>query len=223
LATTETVDVSLCRDEQIEQEGKFRCLVNKDKQWCVACREVVNKDATKCHHCGALQGWRRWVAGPVVISSLLLTVISIWAAEPVKRLFDSQVADIKVSFLKGDSYNTTFMLANVGTKPAGLAGVEIKTTTEEGLSTWHILDDDLKGKLINPGKAYVVKAFNGSIIPSVIPPEINEVLRARLHMKENCFLQVKYVELNGSAVTRSFPFFCQPVDLRVGGGLIKSD
>lgn len=197
--------------------------MNTDKQWCVACKEAVNKDATKCHHCGALQGWRRWVAGPVVISSLLLTVISIWAAEPVKRLFDSQVADIKVSFLKGDSFSTTFMLANVGTKPAGLAGVEIKTTSEEGLSTWHILDDDLKGKLINPGKAYVVKAFNGSVIPSLIPPEINEVFRARLHLKENCFLQVKYVELNGSAVTRSFPFFCQPVDFRVGGGLIKSD
>lgn len=196
--------------------------MNPDKQRCVACREAVNKDATKCHHCGAFQGWRRWVAGPVVISSLLLTVISIWAAEPVKRLFDSQVAEIKVSFLKGDSFSTTFMLANIGTKPAGLAGVEIKTTSEEGLSEWHILDDDLKGKLIDPGKAYVVKASNGSVIPSVIPLEINEVLRTRLHMKENCFLQVKYVELNGSAVMRSFPFFCQPVDFNVGGGLKKS-
>jgi hypothetical protein len=196
--------------------------VNPDKQRCVACREAVNKDATKCHHCGAFQGWRRWVAGPVVISSLLLTVISIWAAEPVKRLFDSQVAEIKVSFLQGDSFSTTFMLANIGTKPAGHAGVEIKTTSEEGLSEWHILDDDLKGKLIDPGKAYVVKASNGSVIPSVIPLEINEVLRTRLHMKENCFLQVKYVELNGSAVTRSFPFFCQPVDFNVGGGLKKS-
>ncbi|WP_211456520.1 hypothetical protein [Comamonas brasiliensis] len=103
------------------------------------------------------------------------------------------------------------MVSNTGSRPAGLQRVTIDKKTKEGSRTWY-LQSDLDKKLLEPGKAYVLDASNGSAIPAPIPHEINAVLYGRDISPETCNLALEFVQMNGIKVFQSIEFSCFPVD-----------
>lgn len=142
---------------------------------------------------------------------LAVALVSILAAQPVVNFFDSKKAEINVSILEGDYLHTIFMVSNTGSRPAGLLKVEIKAKTKGGTGTWY-LHSELDKKLLEPGKAYVLNASNGSVIPAPIPHEINSVLYGKNVSPETCNLVLEYVQMNGTKVFQSTPFPCYPVN-----------
>ena len=152
---------------------------------CRECKQPLNQEAIKCHECGAYQNWRRFVSSSGLLAGFVLTWVSIWAAPPIKELLESKRADIKVSILKGDHSHVTFMVSNVGNRSAGLSQIEIESTPKNKSISWYLYSE-LDNKLIEPGKAYIVKASNGSVIPSAIPHELRRIMPE----KANCNLVI---------------------------------
>jgi len=180
---------------------------------CCECKQPINDGATRCHHCTAHQSWHlRILNNGTLIVGLALALLSILAAQPVVNFFDSKTAEINVSILEGDFMHTTFMVSNTGSRPAGLQQIEIQAKTKSGSGTW-LLHSDLDKKLIEPGKAYVLNASNGSVIPSPIPHEINAVLYGKNISAKSCDLVLQYVQMNGTKVFHPFQFPCYPVEI----------
>ncbi|MGU9830528.1 hypothetical protein [Pseudomonas sp. LF242] len=179
---------------------------------CCACREEINNKATRCKHCSAAQGWRRFIGSPLMLAGFALTLVSIWAAEPVKRLLDPQKAVIQISMTGGDHLHANFMISNNGSRPATLEKIQIRSKTKFGYSTWY-LHSDMDEKLLETGKTYIINASNGSLIPGVIEHERKQILRSNFGFVDNCELLVNYIETNGTKVILSYPFMCDPVNL----------
>lgn len=188
---------------------------------CRECKEPINDGATKCPHCTAQQNWFRLFGNGAVLAGLALALVSIWTAKPIVEFFDAKKADINVSILDGDNLHMIFMVSNTGSRPAGLLQIEIQSKTKGGTGSWY-LRSDLDKKLIEPGKAYVLNASNGSVIPSPISHEIRSVLHDKNISAESCDLVLQYVQMNGTKVYQYFPFPCYPVDMNVGDPL-KAD
>jgi hypothetical protein len=179
---------------------------------CRECKQPINDGAKRCHHCTAHQNWFRFLNNGSLIVGLALALLSILAAQPVVNFFDSKKAEINVSILEGDYLHTTFMVSNTGSRPAGLQKVEIEAKTKSGSGTWY-LNSELDKKLLEPGKAYVLNASNGSAIPAPIPHEINAVLYGKNISPETCYLVLEYVQMNGTKVFQSTPFPCYPINI----------
>jgi hypothetical protein len=175
---------------------------------CCECKEEVKDDATRCPHCGAYQNWRRHLGAGVIVPGFVLTLVSIWAAPPVTDLLATKRAEVAVSILEGDALHTTFLVANTGNQPAGLSDISVDSALK---GTWY-LKSDLDKKLLEPGKAYVVTASNGSLIPEVVSHEILAALASKGGVKKNCTLMLGYVQMNGTKEILNYPFACIPHD-----------
>lgn len=107
------------------------------------------------------------------------------------------------------------MLSNVGNQPAGLSQVEIKGKTKYGSASWYIKSDFDK-KLIEPAKAYIIKASNEGFtpMPQHISHEFRSFYRSQLGepLKEECDLVIQYVQLNGVKEYLYHPFPCDVID-----------
>lgn len=190
---------------------------------CRECKEPINIGATRCHHCSAHQSWLRFLGnGAMTAGALALTLVSIWAAQPIKDFFDPQKADINVSILEGNALHTIFMVSNTGSRPAGLVQIGIESKLKGGTGTWY-LSSELDKKLIEPGKAYVLKASNGSVIPTPVSHEVLAVLSGKVAIKENCALVLQYVEMNGTKIYKHFPFVCHTPVIDNGDPLSKNE
>ena len=108
--------------------------------------------------------------------------------------------------------HTIFMVSNTGSRPAGLQRVEIKAETKAGAGIWY-LHSELDKKLLEPGKAYILNASNGSVIPAPIPHEINAMLYGRNISAETCDLVLEYVQMNGTKTFHQTQFPCYPVNI----------
>lgn len=181
-------------------------------QLCRECKQSINAGATRCNHCTAHQNWFHFLNNSSLIVAFILALLSIAAAQPVVNFFDSKKAEITISILEGNYLNTIFMVSNTGSRPAGLQQITINAKTKEGLGTWY-LHSELDKKLLEPGKAYVLNASNGSVIPAPIPHEINAALYGRNIKPETCDLVLEFVQMNGTKVFQSTPFPCYPVDI----------
>lgn len=189
---------------------------------CRECKEPINIGATRCHHCSAHQSWFRFLGnGAMTAGALVLTLVSIWAAQPIKDFFDPQKADINVSILEGNVLYTIFMVSNTGSRPAGLVQIEIQSKLKGGSGTWY-LSSELDKKLIEPGKAYVLKASNGSVIPEPVSHETLAMLSGKVAIKEYCDLVLQYVEMNGTKVYKHFPFACHVPEMNNVSPLSKN-
>lgn len=179
---------------------------------CRECKNPINTGATKCHYCGAYQNWYRFLRSGALLAGFILTWASIWAAPPVKDMLEEKRAEIQVSILEGDFSNIVFMISNTGSQPAGLAQIEIESKIKSGSGAW-FLYSELDKKLLEPGKAYIVKASNGSAVPAAIPYEFQESLRQRgvLEKSKTCNLVIQYVQMNGTKEYLYYPFPCSPV------------
>lgn len=179
---------------------------------CRDCKQPINAGASKCHHCGAHQNWLRFLGTGALVAGFVLTWVSIWAASPVKEMLEAKRADIRISILEGDFSQMVFMISNTGTQPAGLAQIEIESKLEHGPGFWYLYSE-LDKKLLEPGKAYIVKASNGSAVPAAIPHEIQAVLsqRGMLDKTKTCNLVVQYVQMSGAKEYLYHPFPCSPV------------
>jgi hypothetical protein len=177
---------------------------------CRDCKKEIPIDAKKCFQCGAYQNWMRYFNQSLLIAGFLLTWLSIWAAPPIVKMLDSQRADINVSILEGDHTQITFMIANSGSQPAGLSQIEIESkTTSDLYSSWY-LKTKLDKSLLEPGKAYIVEANNGSTVPAAVSHEIQSAM-SHMHdieMDKNCRLVVQYVQMSGTKEYLYHPFSC---------------
>lgn len=133
------------------------------------------------------------------MAGFVLTWVSIWAAPPIKEMLEAKRADIKVSILEGDFAHMVFMISNTGNQPAGLAQIEIESKLKHGSGSWYLYSE-LDKKLLEPGKAYIVKASNGSAVPAAIPHEIQAALgqRGMLEKAKTCNLVIQYVQISGT-------------------------
>lgn len=182
---------------------------------CRDCKTVLDSAASKCHHCGSFQNWRRYFGAGSLLAGFVLTWVSIWAAPPVQELLDAKRANIEVSILNGDFMQVQFMLANTGNRPAGLAEIQIDSDYEGGSGTW-FLRSELDNQLIAPGEAHVVVATNGSLIPQPVSHEDKAAWR-RLNLPtedKECELVVKYIQLNGTKEYLVYPFLCDRIDAK---------
>jgi len=179
---------------------------------CRDCKQPIKIDATKCHHCGTYQNWFRFLGTSVLLAGFVLTWVSIWAAPPIKQMLEAKRADIKVSILEGDFSHMTFMISNTGNQPAGLAQIEIESKLKHGSGSWYLYSE-LDKKLIEPGKAYVVKASNGSVVPAAVPHEVQAILAQRdlSAMEKKCNLIIQYVQMNGTKECLYYPFLCNQI------------
>lgn len=179
---------------------------------CRECKQQINDGAKRCHHCTAHQNWFRFLNNGSLIVGLVLALLSTMAAQPVVNFLDSKKAEINVSILEGDYLHSVFMASNTGSRPAGLQKVTIEAKTKGGTGFWY-LHSELDKKLLEPGKAYVLNASNGSLIPTPIPHEINAILHEKEIRPEICNLVLDFVQMNGTKVIQKTPFPCYPVDL----------
>jgi hypothetical protein len=177
---------------------------------CCECKEQINQAATRCHHCTAQQGWLRFMVKGPVVATFVLTMVSIMSAQPIAELIQKKTAEINVSILEGDFLHTTFMVSNTGNRPAGLTQVEITTEGKYGGASWYLITD-LDNKLIEPGKAYVLKGANGSAIPEPLSHEhLAAMTKAGVKPEEKCDLVLQYVQMNGTKYYQHLPFACNP-------------
>lgn len=181
---------------------------------CRECKQLIIDGAKRCHYCTAHQNWFRFLNNGALIVGLALAMLSIFALQPVINFFDSKKAEINVSILEGDNLHTIFMVSNTGSRPAGLQSIEIESKAKEGAGLWY-LQSELDKKLLEPGKAYILNASNGSVIPAPIPHEINALLYGKDISAESCDLILEYVQMNGTKVFHPTSFPCYPVKIGV--------
>lgn len=193
------------------KKAQYKPQIENQKK-CRECRQAISRDATRCHHCTAYQNYFRFLGTAALLAGFALTLISILLAPPIKDLFEEKKADITISILEGDFNNITFMISNMGNRPAGLSQIEIDATLKYGEGAWYLYSD-LDKKLIEPGKAYIVKASNGSAIPAAMSQEIQSVIQKNnMPAKNNqCKLVIQYVQMDGTKYYMSHPFFCYKV------------
>lgn len=188
---------------------------------CRECKQPINMGAKRCHHCTAHQNWFRFLNNGSLIVGLVLALLSIMAAQPVVSFLDSKKAEINVSILEGDYLHTVFMVSNTGSRPAGLQKVSIEAKTNGGSGSWY-LHSELDKKLLEPGKAYILNASNGSLIPAPIPHEINAILYGESITPKTCYLVLEFVQMNGEKVFQRTSFPCYSVDMERRGGVSLS-
>ncbi|MFG9945121.1 hypothetical protein [Pseudomonas aeruginosa] len=169
--------------------------------------EPIHAEASRCHHCGQIQGWRRFVGSPTSIVALILSLLSIAATKPVEKLFDAERADFQISITGGDFFAAQLMVLNIGSKPATLDALEIMSKSDGRSMTWYLYSST-DGEILEPGKSYKIKATNPGLIPKVVEPERSVVLKSKFAFEDNCLLIVKYIEATGQKVIRSQPFMC---------------
>lgn len=138
-----------------------------------------------------------------------MTLLSISLTPPIKELIDGKRADIRVSILEGDPKEITFMISNIGNRPAGISGIEIESSLKSGSATW-FLQSDLDKKVLEPGKAYIIKASNGSLIPEPIPHEVRAMLEKKKISLDHhqCQLVITYIQLDGDKYYLPYNFPC---------------
>ncbi|WP_193427666.1 hypothetical protein [Pseudomonas citronellolis] len=170
--------------------------------------ETIHAEASRCHHCGQIQGWRRFIGSPTSIVALVLSLLSIAATKPVEKLFDAERANFQISITGGDFTAAQLMVLNIGSKPATLDAMEIMSKSNGSSKTWYLYSST-DGEILEPGKSYKIKATNPSLIPKVIEPERSAVLKSQFAFEDNCLLIVKYIEVTGQKIVRSQPFMCE--------------
>ncbi len=188
---------------------------------CKDCKKEISVNAKKCCHCGSYQNWMRFFNQSLLVTGFILTWVSIWAASPIADLLDEKRADIRVSILEGDYSNIVFMMSNVGSRAAGLAQIEIESKSR----TWY-LHTKLDKKLIEPGKAYILKGHNEFGLPSFVSHEIRTYLSKRysnLKFDNNCKLVIQYVQMNGVKEYMYYPFRCGIGDIKLGDSRIGKE
>lgn len=155
----------------------------------------------------------------MIVCGFILTIVSILAADPVKRFTDPKKADIQPSIIGGDHLRTKIMLTNMGTRAATLVGVKIDGETKQGHTGTWFLKSNLDGQLLESGKSYVTEASNGDVIPGFVESFRRTPLKHIYGATDNCRLLIDYVEVNGKEFTLSYPFMCDPVDMEARGSL----
>jgi hypothetical protein len=103
------------------------------------------------------------------------------------------------------------MLSNTGNRPAGLSQVEIESPGKSGSVSWY-LQNEPDVKLLEPGKAYILTASNGTSIPAAVPHEVAAILKGTSEDKPNCRFVVKYIQLSGAKEYLYTPFYCLPIE-----------
>lgn len=180
---------------------------------CCECKETIKLNATKCFHCSSVQGWRRLLRAPLIFFGFALTIVSIWAADPIKQILDPKTANIRPSIISGDYRQIKIMLTNLGTRSATVISLEISARTKQGhIGTWYLITD-LDGKLLEPKKSFIVTASNGEKIPSFVERFRSNSLKKLYNYPDNCILLVNYLEVNGQETSASYPFMCDPVEI----------
>jgi len=179
---------------------------------CCECKEEIRDDAIRCRHCSSIQGWRRILRAPWLTCTLMLTIVSILAAEPVKNFLDPKKADIQPAITDGDFYRTNITLTNKGTRAATLVSIKIEGRSKDGLSTTWYLRSNLDGQILEAGKSYVTTASNGDLIPGFVNRMRSAPLKQIHGFSENCRLLIDYTDINGQEFILPYPFMCDPVD-----------
>lgn len=186
---------------------------------CYECKEDIKTGAIKCPHCASVQGWRRLLRAPLIITGLTLTIVSILASDPIKRFLDPKTAVIQPVIVSGDFYKANITLTNEGTRAATLVNIKIEGKTNQGHRASYFLKSDLDGKLLEPGKSYVTTASNGSLIPGFIERMRSTPLKRMYGFTENCRLLIDYIDVNGDELIRLYPYMCDPIDSEPRGGI----
>ncbi|WP_146042235.1 hypothetical protein [Chromobacterium sinusclupearum] len=186
----------------------------RTKKRCTSCKELIHYQATKCAHCGEYQTTRKIItSGLPILAGFILTSLSIITALPIKNLIEKQQPIIQIAILNSNSHDMTFMVTNVGNQPAGVASVEIDANFTNGDYSTHYLQVGIDKGLIEPNKAYIIKAENGSPIPWTMPPDIiqNLPVKIKQSLGNACKLSINYVRVDGRAESASLPFSCIPI------------
>jgi hypothetical protein len=193
----------LYRSQKHHRLGKT---LSRSEKGCVACSQPIAKSATKCHHCTADQGWLRYVGITTLLIGIELTVLTIYVQPPVKDLFDAKKAELSVALLESDMLQTTVMLSNTGSRPAALDGIELTSSD----NTTYFLHSELDKQLIEPGKAYILHAKNGTAIPEPLSPEVLTVLAHRkITLNANCKLVLKIIQMQAIKEYVNFSYPCR--------------
>lgn len=179
---------------------------------CRECKEEIKRQALKCRHCGAIQGWRRYLSAPIITIGLILTIVSIFASEPIKKFLDPKSAVIEAVIPSGNFRQITITFTNEGTRTATLLNFKIEGRTNQGRMVSYHLKSELDGKLIEPGKPYAAIASNDQLIPAFIERMRSRPLKEMHGFTENCRLLIDYVDFNGQELIKPFPFMCDPLD-----------
>ena len=189
---------------------------------CRECKQKINVNATRCHYCGANQDWMRYITGRLgllTLTALLVSLVTILTAQPIRDRFVAKRADISVSILEGDGLYTTFMVSNVGNRAAGLAQITIESRNRKTSATWY-LTSDLDKKIIEPGKSYMIKASNGGEVPAVLPLEEASAIKTVINdVSPNYNLVLSYFQANGRKEVLYIPFVGRPTINEIRSGV----
>ena len=173
---------------------------------CIVCKQVIDLEATKCHHCSTFQTWRRHLALGTVIVSLTVAIISITGliVPPLKKAFHQPKSNIDVSLqgvgpikprggqIMGDlwtgfSYMLSLQLlySNTGDKPGIVTGGSIvleSTGKQVALSKFSFSGEKHEIKPGGPKTVGVMIALRPTVkdnFPSqLLPGENGELLNA---------------------------------------------
>ncbi|UST71407.1 MULTISPECIES: hypothetical protein [Pseudomonas] len=185
---------------------------------CDECKESIKINATRCHHCTVLQGWRRLIKIPLIMLTVILTVASIFSSEVIKKITDPKTAIIQSVIIDGSNREVAFMVTNEGSRAATLSNVKIEGQTTEGYSASYLMKSDLDGKLLEPSHTYRGLA-TGYIIPKPVEHQRSIPLKEIYGFADNCRLLIEYVDINGQHIIRPYPFMCDPISANPKGGL----
>ncbi|MET3433554.1 hypothetical protein ABIC71_003056 [Herbaspirillum seropedicae] len=186
----------------------------ESKKECVECAQPIKLRAKRCNHCASYQSaLRRYLQMIVLTTGFALTTLTIYLLPPVKEMIEPQKADIKVSVVDSDFKAISFMIANVGNQTAAITQVQLETKAESGYHSVHYLKSDIDHSLLDPGKAKIVKASNGYLVPEAVSHEVRQMLaNQNIKLEESCELVIQYIQLSGTKFYKQFPFACRLID-----------
>ncbi len=93
---------------------------------CRVCCESIAEKASKCHHCGASQTWRRYLPSITIFISLLLGCMSVFSTfYPVARGMMDKKLDVAAETIGINAKAYTIWLKNDGKEPAAIKYINL--------------------------------------------------------------------------------------------------
>lgn len=136
---------------------------------CNACKESIDKQASKCKHCGSSQNFFSKLNSFSLILSLVATFLSLIAisAPVITNIFLDKKPELKGVMLEGSADTIKFSLFNVGKAPTSIKGVHLSYYLDDGSHMTHMLEGKDIDKIVEPGKVYyfIAKTQDGSHLP----------------------------------------------------------
>jgi hypothetical protein len=171
---------------------------------CKECKAELNEGATRCSSCGSHQDWRSHVQSVELLFGLVLAILTLLAAQPIKNFLLGTSPSIRSAVLKANEERVWFVLSNSGNGDAVIENIRINAN-KHGKGAWDtVLEiDNLEERLLKPGEVRIVSVLHKHKIPQLLIP--GEVSNGN---KDDCSLSVAYYELNDYHVMTGNRFRC---------------